>query len=77
MRIFCKVDGRDGIIVGAGPGYRRVKDKFEPCTKLLVVLAGERFIQAVGLQDAEIYGSPKRFRKLHKKLLKRAESVAE
>ena len=75
MRIFCKVDGRDGIIVGAAPGFHHVGGKSTPCTKLLVILAGERFMSAVGLNEAEIYGAPKRFRKLHKKLLRRADSV--
>jgi hypothetical protein len=77
VRLFCKIDGRDGIIVGSGVGYRRVKDRFEPCMKLLVILPGERHLAEVSIQDAEIYGAPRKFRKLHKKLLKRAASVAE
>ena len=79
MRIFCKIDGRDGLIVGAGPGYREVKDgrstSYVPCTKLLVILAGEKFIQAVNLGDAELYGMPKKMRKLHKKLLRRSQDA--
>jgi len=28
MKIFCKVDGKDGIIVGAGPGWTKVGELY-------------------------------------------------
>jgi len=83
LKVFCKVDGRDGIIVGSGPGFRRGTKTsnspagWEPCTKLLVILAGAKYMAAVDLSEAELYGLPKKLRKLHKKLLRRAEGVVE